>query len=282
VVEVSSSTCPFFFPACLFFVKAGCEKMKMMFVALLLVISFCDGYEAPSVKALFVETFQKTPFERWIPTKNVTYAGSWSVSGAPVGFPQAIQGDESLWATQPYQHAAISTKFPDAIDPKEGKSFVIQYEFRAATKMWNCGGGYLKFFSDPKFECNSFSSNNQYKLMFGPDRCGDERKVHFIMSTGTGGNVVEHHLVDPPQPKLDDVTHLYQLELDLELETFSIYVDFKNVRNGSLYDSFEPPLVSQKEIVDPNAKKPEDWVSRFVCVLLLKWNKRIKTRISWM
>lgn len=238
-----------------------------------LMLIVCAAYEPPSVKALFVETFQENT-QHWVPTKNATYTGSWSVSGPPMGFPQAIQGDKWLWATKPHKHSAISTKFPAPIDPTKGKSFVIQYEFRVATKLWNCGGGYLKFFSDPDFDCESFCSNNQYKLMFGPDRCGDERKVHFIITSGTRENITEHHLVDPPKPKLDDMTHFYQLEIDLENDQFNIFIDFENVRNGSLYNNFEPPLVSQKEIPDPSAQKPKDWVRCFVFGYFGILNKR--------
>lgn len=186
---------------------------------------------------------------RWKRSLNETYTGSWLVAEPPVGKPNAFVGDKFLWAPKSHHLSAISTKLPKALDPNDKSTFIIQYEFRAANMPWECGGGYLKFFSHPAFDPLRFSGRDQYNLMFGPDRCGnDVLKIHFIIARPDPktGKIVEHHLVNAPEPKTNEITHLYQLVLDTEAQRFDIYLDFENVRNGSMYTEFDPPLQPPK------------------------------------
>ncbi len=186
-------------------------------------------------------------------------------------------GDKYLIASESHRFYGLSRKLSEAIDVNAGKTFIIQYEFRSM-EVWDCAGGYLKFFSDPAFEPAKFSGADHYNLMFGPDRCGGTAKVHFIIQRPDPktGALVEHHLVDPPEPKLDYNTHFYQLVIDTEKQTFDIFIDTVNSRNGSLLTEFSPPLqpladmddasdrqpdswVTQEQIPDPAAVKPADW-----------------------
>lgn len=49
--------------------------------------------------------------------------------------------------------------------------------------------------------------------MFGPDRCGQTNKVHFIFrhKNPVTGEWSEHHFNAPPLPKLTKTTALYTL-----------------------------------------------------------------------
>lgn len=47
--------------------------------------------------------------------------------------------------------------------------------------------------------------------------------------------------------------------MNLEQQTFNIFEDFVNIRNGSLYTEFEPPLSQPETIIDESVKKPADW-----------------------
>ena len=58
----------------------------------------------------------------------------------------------------------------------------------------------------------------------------------FSSRTFQTGALVEHHLVNPPEPKLDYNTHFYQLVLDTERQTFDIYIDTVNSRNADGVD----------------------------------------------
>ena len=44
--------------------------------------------------------------------------------------------------------------------------------------------------------------------------------------------------------------------------TFDVYIDYKLVNHGSLFDDFEPPINPPQEIDDPADFKPEDWDER--------------------
>ena len=172
-------------------------------------------------------------------------------------------GDKYLWAAQSHRFSAISTKLATPVDPNGDKAFIVQFEFRPA-ETWECSGGYLKFFSDPEFESERFSEKDQYTFMFGPDRCGEDvAKVHFIIARKDPktGNFVEHHMTKPPVPPTDQITHFYQLEIDNEKQSFNIFIDTENVRNGTFFADFEPPLQPPKRIPDPKATRPRDWVT---------------------
>lgn len=59
----------------------------------------------------------------------------------------------------------------------------------------------------------------------------------------------------------DKEPHLYTLIVRPD-NTFTIFVDNKEVNSGSLLEDFTPPVNPPEEIDDPNDKKPEDWDER--------------------
>src|SRR5688572_29636342 len=74
---------------------------------------------------------------------------------------------------------------------------------------WDCGGGYLKLLTHP-YDPNKFNNKTPYTIMFGPDKCGMDSKVHFIIrhKNPKTGEFEEKHLTAPPTPKSDTITHL--------------------------------------------------------------------------
>nr|CAI5860077.1 unnamed protein product [Callosobruchus analis] len=93
--------------------------------------------------------------------------------------------------------------------------------------------------------------------MFGPDKCGNDHKLHFIFKhkNPLNGTVEEKHCQKPKLP------HLYTLIINPD-NTFEVRVDNKVVNSGSLLEDFVPPVNPPEEIEDPNDKKPEDWDER--------------------
>lgn len=70
--------------------------------------------------------------------------------------------------------------------------------------------------------------------MFGPDRCGETNKVHFIMrhQNPISKEWEEKHLVSPPVPETNDkLTHLYTAVVGTD-NTVKILVD--NVEKKSV------------------------------------------------
>lgn len=97
--------------------------------------------------------------------------------------------------------------------------------------------------------------------MFGPDKCGATNKVHFIFNhkNPKTGEYEEKHLSAAPQATIAKTTELYTLIVQPN-NTFTIKRGGDIVRDGSFFDQFTPSVNPEKEIDDPDDKKPEDWV----------------------
>ena len=96
--------------------------------------------------------------------------------------------------------------------------------------------------------------------MFGPDKCGNNDKVHFIFRhKAPNGAISEKHLTTPPKTKNDFYSNIYTLIINPD-NTFRILIDNSEVKSGSLLIDFNPPVNPPKEIDDPEDVKPADWV----------------------
>lgn len=98
--------------------------------------------------------------------------------------------------------------------------------------------------------------------MFGPDKCGSNNKVHFILQHQNPISKIweEKHFNDTPAIRTDRKTHLYTLKLSAEDNNFEIYIDKKVVKHGNLLTHMNPPINPPSEIDDPTDSKPVDWV----------------------
>jgi len=90
--------------------------------------------------------------------------------------------------------------------------------------------------------------------MFGPDICGNTKRVHAILNHDD-----KNHLIKLPDIKAehDEWTHLYTLIIHPD-QTFDVLVDNKSVRKGTTLDDWN--ILPPKEISDPSVSKPADWV----------------------
>jgi calnexin len=132
-----------------------------------------------------------------------------------------------------------------------------------------CGGAYIKLLhtaaevqpTHAPFASESFSNETPYVIMFGPDKCGDNNKVHFIFrhKNPLTGAFEEKHLKTPPRVPLDKKSHLYTLVLRTD-ETYDVMVDGVVKAGGSLLEDFTPAVNPPAEIDDPTDSKPADWV----------------------
>lgn len=121
--------------------------------------------------------------------------------------------------------------------------------------------------------------------MFGPDKCGETNKVHFILRHFNPKSKTweEKHMQGAPAIKNDGLTHLYTLVIRKD-NTFEMWIDlepvkkvffflskFQKIENylknwgkkkGNLLEAaaFKPSVVPPKTIDDPTDKKPADWV----------------------
>jgi calnexin len=138
---------------------------------------------------------------------------------------------------------------------------VVQYEVNFQNGL-ECGGAYVKLFThDPKFNPSELNDKTPYTIMFGPDKCGSNNKIHFIFrhENKKTGEIEEKHLTSPPSSAVNKKTILYTLIVRPD-NTFEIKVDNKSVKSGSLLKDFEPAVNPPKQIDDPKDEKPSDWV----------------------
>ncbi|KAF2750772.1 Calreticulin-domain-containing protein [Sporormia fimetaria CBS 119925] len=212
---------------------------------------FTDDWES-RWKASHAKKDDKSTEEEW------AYVGNWAVEEPSVL--KGMEGDKGLVIKDRAAHHAISAKFPKAINPK-GKDLVVQYEVKLQNGL-ECGGAYMKLLQDNKaLHQEEFSNASPYIIMFGPDKCGATNKVHFIFrhKNPKTGEYEEKHLKNPPMARIVKTTSLYTLHVRPD-NTFEMKIDGESVRNGTLLEDFSPAVNPEKEIDDPNDKKPEDWV----------------------
>ncbi|KAM3967988.1 calnexin 99A [Aphomia sociella] len=193
------------------------------------------------------------------------YDGKWEIQ-APSR--KILKNDFGLVLTTEAKHAAISALLDKPFEFTD-KPLIVQYEVTMQEGQ-NCGGAYIKLLSrgtNTKADLRKFYDQTPYTVMFGPDKCGNDNKLHFIFrhKNPKNGTIEEKHSKKPTQ-RLDDIykdkePHLYTLIVRPD-NTFTILVDNKEVNSGSLLEDFTPPVNPPEEIDDPNDNKPDDWDER--------------------
>ncbi|BEJ11496.1 hypothetical protein CspHIS471_0109180 [Cutaneotrichosporon sp. HIS471] len=231
------------------------------------------AFTPSNIKAPFVEQFLEAqiPESRWTVSRAtkqtpvgdeiMSYVGTWAIE-EPEVFP-GLKGDMGLVLKSKAAHHAISTLFPKPIDPK-GKPLVVQYEVKLQ-KGLECGGAYIKLLTDSSEggmkAGEEYTDKTPFTIMFGPDRCGQTNKVHFIFrhKNPVTGEWEEKHFSNPPLPKITKTTALYTLVVNPD-NTFKILINDEEVSSGNLLEDFTPPVNPSAQIDDPEDQKPEDWV----------------------
>ncbi|XP_059483645.1 calnexin isoform X2 [Neocloeon triangulifer] len=197
------------------------------------------------------------------------YDGVWKLEEAQR---DPVTGDEGLVLKSKAKHAAIATLL-DKPFLFSDRPFVVQYEVNLQNGQ-ECGGAYLKLLSldpNPKtrkpINLKEFHDKTPYTIMFGPDKCGNDNKLHFIFrhKNPLNGSFEEKHAKKPKErieePFKDKRPHLYTLVINPD-NSFSVSVDHKVVNKGSLLEDVSPPVNPLAEIDDPNDFKPNDWDER--------------------
>lgn len=192
------------------------------------------------------------------------YDGEWSLE-APLK--DGLIGDLGLVLKSKAKHSAIAAKLSRPFNFNT-KPLIVQYEVYLQDGQ-ECGGAYLKLLSDTPDTRNlaQFHDKTPYTIMFGPDKCGNDHKLHFIFrhKNPKNGSVEEKHCNKPKErieePFTDKMPHLYTLVVKPD-NSFEILLDKKVINSGSLLEDFNPPVNPPEEIDDPNDKKPTDWDER--------------------
>eukprot|EP00818_Percolomonas_sp_WS_P000948 CAMPEP_0117439348 /NCGR_PEP_ID=MMETSP0759-20121206/2519_1 /TAXON_ID=63605 /ORGANISM="Percolomonas cosmopolitus, Strain WS" /LENGTH=556 /DNA_ID=CAMNT_0005231061 /DNA_START=35 /DNA_END=1705 /DNA_ORIENTATION=- len=193
-------------------------------------------------------------------SENDKYKGKWQVSEATS---LKVDNRKMLLIPQKALHYGIIRKFPEALVVQD-KDLVVQYEVKYDAPL-SCAGSYVKLLHNDAVKAmkdsNEFDDSTPYVIMFGPDKCGMNDKVHFIVrhQNPISKEWQEHHLRNPPATENDQLTHVYSLIVRKD-NSFEILIDGESRKKGSLLEDMDPPINPPKMIDDPQDKKPDDWV----------------------
>ncbi|XP_019586365.2 calmegin isoform X4 [Rhinolophus sinicus] len=226
----------------------------------------------PVGEVYFTETFDSGKLAGWVLSKakkddtNVEisiYDGRWEIEELKEN---RAPGDRGLVLKSRAKHHAISTVLAKPFIFAD-RPLIVQYEVNFQDGI-DCGGAYIKLLADTDdLNLENFHDKTSYTIMFGPDKCGEDYKLHFIIRhkhPKTG--VYEEKHAKPPDVDLkpfftDRKTHLYTLVMNPD-DTFEVLVDQIVVNKGSLLEDVVPPINPLKEIEDPADEKPDDWDER--------------------
>uniref|UniRef100_A0A8B9J0Z9 Calmegin n=1 Tax=Amazona collaria TaxID=241587 RepID=A0A8B9J0Z9_9PSIT len=193
----------------------------------------------------------------------VCVLGKWEVEELKEN---TVPGDRGLVLKSVAKHHAMSAMLTKEFI-FDDKPLIVQYEVNFQEGI-DCGGAYIKLLSSSNdLNLEYFFDKTPYTIMFGPDKCGEDYKLHFIFrhKNPKTGEYDEKHAkrpdVDLKKFYLDKKTHLYTLVLKPD-DTFEILIDQLVVSKGSLLEDMVPPVNPHKEIDDPSDKKPDDWDER--------------------
>ncbi|GAQ81761.1 Calreticulin [Klebsormidium nitens] len=223
---------------------AGVSRALLVVLGLALVSS-------TFAKVYFEEKFDDGWEKRWVKSswkEKEGTAGEWiHTAGKWYGDEKA---DKGIQTSPDARFYAIAAPLAKPLD-NAGKDLVLQFSVKHEQKL-DCGGGYIKLM--PDVEIKDFGGDTDYSIMFGPDICGyTTKKVHAII-TYKGKNLL---LKPEVTCETDQLTHVYTLVIKPD-NTYKILIDNVEKRSGGLYEDWD--FLAPRQIADPEAKKPEDWV----------------------
>jgi len=200
---------------------------------------------AVQAKVYFHEEFNS--LDGWVQSEaKADYGKAVLSSGDFYGDKTINQG---LKTSQDAKFYAIAKELPEGVT-NEDKDLVVSMSVKHEQGL-DCGGGYAKFL--PATDLKNFNGDSEYLLMFGPDQCGYNKRVHIIF------NYKGENLLWKKEPKYPDdkLTHVYTLRVTPE-NKYELYIDQELKESGSLEADWA--FLKPKEIDDETDKKPADWV----------------------
>jgi len=228
--------------------------MKFSLIAILAATCATPGAADVYFKEQFNDDGWKSRWTESTKWKPKSEMGAWKHTA---GQWYADESDKGIQTSEDARFYGISAKLEKPYVSTD-KPLVVQYSVKHEQSL-DCGGAYIKLLpGGDKFDTAKFGGDTPYAVMFGPDVCGtSNKKTHVILhSNEKNDNLLIKREVST---ETDDLTHLYTLVVNPD-NTFQVLIDNKSVRKGSLEDEFD--FLAPKEIKDPDAKKPDDWVDQ--------------------
>ncbi|KAJ3287264.1 Calreticulin-1 [Blyttiomyces sp. JEL0837] len=217
-------------------------NVKSILAALLLATPFV------SATTYLKETFEGATIpKRWVQSESKDDYGKFAITAGK--FFADEKASRGLQTSEDAKFYAAAAKLDKPFD-NEGKDLVLQFTAKFEQNI-DCGGGYIKLL--PDFDPKTFNGDTQYSIMFGPDICGYDKKIHAILNYKGQNHLIKKKIT----PGSDQLTHQYTFILHPD-QTYEILLDNKSEASGSILEDWD--LLPPKTIKDPDAKKPDDWV----------------------
>ncbi|NXQ60515.1 CLGN protein, partial [Anthoscopus minutus] len=131
----------------------------------------------PTGEVYFTETFDEglSGLHFFKDCMCVFVLGRWEVEELKEN---AVPGDRGLVLKSVAKYHAISSMLTKAF-VFDNKPLIVQYEVNFQ-KGIDCGGAYIKLLSSTnELNLDYFFDKTPYTIMFGPDKCGEDYKLHF-------------------------------------------------------------------------------------------------------
>merc|ERR1712086_1151145 len=218
----------------------GTERIAAMKLSSCFVVALCLG--AAFGEVYFEESFGDGWESRWV-TAGKEGLGEFKASAGKFG------DDVGLQTSQDAKFYGISAALPTFSN--KDKTLIVQYTVKHEQNI-DCGGAYLKLGPAP-FDGKEFNGDTEYNIMFGPDICGMTKRTHLIFNYNKENLLKTKDL----RTESNELTHLYTLTVKPD-NTFDVSIDGESVEAGSLAEGWK--FLKEKEVDDPEDKKPEDWV----------------------
>lgn len=158
---------------------------------------------------------------------------------------------QGLKTTEDHRFYSISTPF-SAVANNSKEDLIVQYTVKQEVNQ-ECGGSYVKLLPEG-YDAKTFNGESEYAIMFGPDICGADNRIHVIFNHKGKNYLTKKEF---PVPR-DSKTHLYRLTVHPD-QKYSLLIDGDTVVDKvSLEEHWD--VYVPRTIADPNDKKPADWV----------------------
>jgi calreticulin len=192
----------------------------------------------------------------------VTTPGKWFVDE---------KQDKGLQPSEDMRFYSITAPLAKKATTK-GKTLVLQFSAKIENHQYAyCGGGYIKLLPEG-YKAATFGGDDDYHIMFGPDLCGyDVSHIHAIFNH-KGENLLKTEKISLEYSDKNEYTHLYTLVVNPD-GTYEVLFDLESKAKGKIVEDwgFPKPMiddpkdskptdwVDEKEIDDPEAKKPDGY-----------------------
>jgi len=214
------------------------------------LLFFCLVIAFVTAEIYFQEKFDDDWQQRWVYSKSKESEGTSGKFVLASG-KYHDSSDKGIQTSQDAHFYQLSAEFKE-VDNK-GKDLIIQYSVKHDQNL-DCGGAYIKVLP-AGLDQENFNGDSKYNIMFGPDVCGHTKRVHVIFNYNGDNHLVKKEI----KPVTDELTHVYTLVVKPD-NTFRVLIDNKEVRSGSITEEFD--VLAPKQIADPDARKPSDWVDQ--------------------